>query len=78
MEQSNTPGDHFCYYGKKNPSEGKSNKVDMGIIQKPTLYLTFMILYNIDFYNEIHMKISFLSLNDNDYTIVWLCGIPIY
>lgn len=51
MEQSNTPGDHFCYYGKKNPSEGKSNKVDMGIIQKPTLYLTFMILYNIDFYN---------------------------
>lgn len=50
----------------------------MGIIQKPTLYLTFMILYNIDFYNEIHMKISFLSLNDNDYTIVWLCGLLIY
>lgn len=45
---------------------------------QPFVYWTFKIFLDVDFHNEVHMKISFLSLHVNDYTIVLLSGLLIY
>lgn len=63
---------------KKNPVKEKTIKWIWAPFKGQSfVYYTFKIFLDVDFYNEVHMKISFLSLHISDYTIA-LSGLLIY